>query len=430
MRNRGVGRTAAIVGIVALVAACGSSSKPSSNPATPTTAKGASAEVSSPGVTASTITIGFLNDATGVAASDSADSLGAAQARVDVQNAQGGVDGRQLKLVQGDTQSSAAGAQTASQELVQQGHVFAVAVNSAFTYGAARYLNTAQIPVTGEAYDGPEWGEQPNTNMFSAINVDPHDPAYTTLGLLLKTIGAKRYAGFAYAESPSSENGVKDSEKSVETAGVANVYDDLEVPFGTVNYTAEVLQLKAAHADVYECSCVESSDIALATAVKQGGSNAKGIFDTGYAQLTLDQPSALATAQGQYFVTSTVPFEFNTPPTVSFLAALKKYDSSYKGGIPAYGDIVSWVAVDLMIKGLEQAGKNPTRTSFMQGLRQVSGYNGGGLLPTSTNFALSAFGTAAPTECSYYMQLQGAKFVPLKPTSKFCGTVIPNSNAA
>jgi branched-chain amino acid transport system substrate-binding protein len=347
---------------------------------------------------------------------------------VDVQNAQGGVDGRQLRIVTADTTSSAAGAQAAAQELVQQKHVFAIAVNSAFTYGAARYLNQQGIPVTGEAYDGPEWGQQPNTNMFSAIASDPQDPAYTTLGQFLKTIGAKRYAGFAYADSPSSENGVKDSEKSVETAGLSNVYDDLAVPFGTVNYTAEVLQLKSANVDVFECSCVESSDIALATAVKQGGSTAKGLFDTGYAQLTLDQPSALAAAQGQYFVTSTVPFEYNTAPTTNFLAALKKYDTSYKGGIPAYGDIVSWVAMDLMIKGLEQGGTNLTRSSFMQGLRQVSSYDADGLLPSSVNFALSDFGTAPATECTYWMQLQGNKFVPLKPTSKFCGTLIPNSN--
>jgi branched-chain amino acid transport system substrate-binding protein len=318
----------------------------------------------------------------------------------------------------------------ASEVLVQNKDVFAVDVNSAFTYGAFKYLNKVGIPVTGEAYDGPEWGQQPNTNMFSATAIDPQDPAYTTLGQFLKAVGATRYAGFAYAESPSSENGVKDSEKSVETAGLANVYDNLQVPFGTVNYTSMVLQMKSQNVNAYECSCVESSDIALATSVNQGGLKATGVFDTGYAQLTLNDPSAVAAAQGQYFVTSTVPFEYKTAPTMDFAAALQKYDPSYKGGIPAYGDIVSWVGMDLMIKGLEESGTNPTRQSFMTGLRGVSDYNAGGLLGNSVNFALSDFGTAPPTQCSYWMQLKGNQFVAIKPTSKFCGSLIPNSNVA
>ena len=406
--------------------------------ATPTTATtalagsagGANRTASAVGVTPSTITIGFLNDATGVAVSDSADSLGAAQARVDLQNAQGGVNGRQIKIVTADTASSGAGAKTAAQLLDQQKHVFAIAVNSAFTYGATTYMQTQGIPVTGEAYDGQEWGQQPNTNMFSAVPSDPKDPSSTTFGQFLKSIGGTKYAGFAYAESPSSENGVKAAEESVTKAGISVVYSNLAVPFGTVDYTADVLALKAAGANVYECSCVESSDIALATAVQQGGLKAKGVFDTGYAQLTLDQPGVLAAAQGGYFVTSTVPFEFKTPPTVNFLNALQKYDTSYKGGIPAYGDIVSWVAMDLMIKGLQQAGTNPTRSSFEQGLRQVTSYNAGGLLPTTVSFAPSQFGVDPETACSYYMQLEGKQFVALKPTSKFCGTKIPNSNVA
>ncbi len=89
---------------------------------------------------------------------------------------------------------------TAAEVLVQQKNVFGIAVNSAFTYGAAKYMNEQGIPVTGEAYDGQEWGQQPNTNMFSAVVSDPHHPAYTTLGQFLKSIGTARYARLAYAD--------------------------------------------------------------------------------------------------------------------------------------------------------------------------------------------------------------------------------------
>src|ERR1700691_263415 len=95
MRFSGYRRTVVAIGVVAMVAsACGSSSKSTSAPTTTTgtsgttattAAKGATLTASAPGVTPTTITIGFLNDATGVAASDSSDSLGAAEARVDLQ---------------------------------------------------------------------------------------------------------------------------------------------------------------------------------------------------------------------------------------------------------------------------------------------------------------------------------------------------------
>ena len=44
-----------------------------------------------------------------------------------------------------------------------------------------RYLNQQGIPVVGDGLDGPEWGQQPNTNMFNWANSlnPPLFPAYT-----------------------------------------------------------------------------------------------------------------------------------------------------------------------------------------------------------------------------------------------------------
>ena len=68
-------------------------------------AAGAASSDAIPAVTSSTITIGMMDDETGVAASTTGDGVGAAQARIDLQNKEGGVDGRKLKLVAVDTQS-------------------------------------------------------------------------------------------------------------------------------------------------------------------------------------------------------------------------------------------------------------------------------------------------------------------------------------
>ena len=79
-----------------------------------------------------------------------------------------------------------------------------------------------------------------------------------------------------------------------------------------------------------------------------------------------------------------------------------------------------------MIKGLEVAGQNPTRASFISNLRQVTGYTADGLLPSPTPF--SPFGSPQmlpDTYCTYYIQLQGDKFVSVGPGGKaICGNKV------
>jgi branched-chain amino acid transport system substrate-binding protein len=153
----------------------------------------------------------------------------------------------------------------------------------------------------------------------------------------------------------------------------------------------------------------------------------KQLYYTGYDQTTIEQPSARQAAQGDYFVASTVPLTKQYPGAATFLNALKKYDPSYKGGIPDFGLIGGWLSTDLMIKGLEVAGKNPTRSAFISNLQKVTSYNAEGLLPGPVGF--DDFGHLPAHPCAYYMQLAGSSFRVATPGRKpLCGTVIPNSN--
>ena len=53
--------------------------------------------------------------------------------------------------------------------------------NSALFFSAAKYPQQAGVPVTGNFSDGPEWGEQPYTNMFASDDgsVNPKYPVNT-----------------------------------------------------------------------------------------------------------------------------------------------------------------------------------------------------------------------------------------------------------
>ncbi len=408
--------------------ACGSSSQSSAPTSAPvagtsaTTTAGATRTASAPGVTPTTITLGLLTSVTGDAASTFADTSQGAQARIDLQNAHGGVDGRTIHMTTADDQSSTTQALTASQALVDNDHVFGVMGVSAFLFAAYKQLQTEGVPVTGGGFDGPEWGEQPNTNMFTFTPVDakyPGSPPFTVTGQFFKSIGSTNVAEFA-SQTPSSVGAAQSAKTSVLAAGLKNTYQDLNFPFGGVDFTAQMLQLKQQGVDAAYCVCVESSDLALSTAAKDAGVALKQILATGYDQQTLDDPAAVSAAQGQYFTTVTVPFELGTAPTAEMLAAMKQY-VGYTGTVPDYGQVEGWLSADLMISGLQLAGANPTRTSFIDGLRTDTSYTGGGLLPNPVNSSLAEFGTVPRTQCTYYVQLQGNKFVPLP---KRCGTFL------
>src|SRR4249919_3115188 len=62
------------------------------------TGAGAQSSSSDPGITAKDVTLGYISSQTGVAASTHRNAHKACQARVDAENAKGGVNGRKIKL--------------------------------------------------------------------------------------------------------------------------------------------------------------------------------------------------------------------------------------------------------------------------------------------------------------------------------------------
>jgi branched-chain amino acid transport system substrate-binding protein len=424
------------LGAAAVLAACSSSSKGASSATSPTSTpagstgaapSGGSNKASAPGVTKTSIKIGFITDLTGVGASTYSDAQKGAQARINALNAAGGINGRKIDLVVADAQSSPSGFLTAAQDLVNKG-VFAIIPDSSFTFGGYRYLQQNGIPVAGNAQDGPEWGKQPNTNMFAFFgDIDSKAPANTLDGLFFKSLGVTSVAGFAYGISPSSINSIKDLKESLAAEGIKMGYENLSVPFGASDFTADALSMKQAGVNGAVCSCVQSTNIAMAVGAKQAGIPLKGaLMFSGTDSSLFTNPTATAAAQGTYWPADIVPIDLHKPATEAFVANLQKYDSNYKGGYPSYGVITAYLGADVMIEGLTVAGQNPTRNSFIENMSKVSSWDAEGLLASPVGW--NHFGTAAQTSCEYFTKVQGNQFVTINNGKPFCGTLIPNSD--
>jgi hypothetical protein len=68
----------------------------------------------------------------------------------------------------------------------------------------------------------------------------------------------------------------------------------------------------------------------------------------------------------------------------------------------------------MAIKGLKNAGDNPTRQGFVDGLRKADGgiYDSAGLTCNPINLSYEHFGKISDLEsCLYYVQVKDGKFV-------------------
>ena len=379
--------------------------------------------------TGSPMSIGLICSCSGEAGPEYQGVQGAFLARIDEQNAQGGVDGHKLQMVFEDDATNPSQDPVAVQTVLSK-HVIGIVAVSALFFEGAKYANQAGIPVTGASSDGPEWGEQPYTNMFASDtgSIDPKYPVNTQIGKFLVSHGGSVVGSYGYGISPSSSRSAIATVRSVVHAGGTQGILDISVPFGSVAFGPEALAAKAAHITGLYAGMVDSSNFAMATAMKQAGVTLKAVvFPTGY------QPSAPASPawselQGDYFDTEFRPFAAPDAATEHMQSVLEKYDGFTKSRFPTLNEYEAWVGADLMIQGLLKAGKSPTPAGTIKALRSIKAYNGGGLLPVSINYS-TIFGHDLPRSCGWYLQAKKSGFALVSKTP-FCGTDLPGTSTA
>jgi branched-chain amino acid transport system substrate-binding protein len=398
--------------------------------ATPVIAMGGIGGISAAGAATSNkapITLAYVTDLTGEGASQNGTSAAGFNARIALQNAQGGVNGHKLIPLVIDDQTSPSAIATAVQSADSK--AFGIVSQSPLFFLAAKYPQQQGVPVTGSYDDGPEWGTQPYTNMFASDegSVNPKYPVNTFLGSFIKQHGGTVLGSYGYSISPSSSRSAISTARSFTAAGGKVGVLDTTVPFGSVDFTSTALVARQKKINSMVPSLDNNSNYALATALKQAGVKMKAVvFATGYEPDVIKSP-VWNTLQGMYFLSLFRPFSLPNGGTQQMAAALQKYQHFSKTQFPAFGQYESWVGADLMIKGLQMAGPNPTRAGVIKALRGLKSYNANGLLPQSINYA-TVFGHDLP-ECTWIMKAQKTGFVAVssKPT---CGHDIPGTTTA
>jgi branched-chain amino acid transport system substrate-binding protein len=429
-------KTLAVTGaLVALVAAgCSSSKSNTSNTtaggstattsggSTATTAAGGSSgnPSSAPGVTPTTIKVGFITSQTGNAASTFSDAEKGALAAFTAINNAGGINGRKVQLVTADDQSSPTGDLSAMQSVVSQG-VFMIENFSPYLFGGYKVATAAGIPVVGGGFDGPEWAVSQNMFSYGGGISATQQSANTYIAEFFKLVGATNVGGLAYGISPSSTASITNLAKGLQTIGLKMGYQNLTVPFGGVDVTSYILAMKQASVNGAACSCVQSTNLAMFTGLKQAGmTNVKALSFSSADNSVFSNATAAQAAQGAYYSTLIPPPDVNSAATTTFMNNVAAVDSSYKiGTIPSYGLTGAYLGAEVGIYGLQLAGQNPTRDAFISKMNQVSGWTANGLLASPVSWVNR--GTPPAQICNYYVQVEGNSFVTINGKKPVCG---------
>ncbi|HVA06812.1 MAG TPA: ABC transporter substrate-binding protein [Acidimicrobiales bacterium] len=387
---------------------------------------------SSPSVAASSkgpLTVALITSQTGLAGPEYGDAAQGFLARIALQNAHGGVNGHKIVPLVINDNSNPTTVVTGVQEAISKGAIGIVSESPVF-FLAAKYPQQSGIPVTGGSFDGPEWGTQPYTNMFAADSgsIDPKYPVNTVFSSFLRAHGGTTIGSYAYQISPTSVRGATYTADGFKTEGGQIGVLGTSIPFGSVAFTPEALLAKQKNVNAVFAAMDGDSNVALATAFKQAGVKTKAVvFPTGYEPSIVGTP-AWSSVQGDYFVAEFRPAAVPDAATEQLTSALQKYEHRSPSNFYDYGIAEAWMGADLMMKGIQLAGSNPTSAAVVHGLRNLKSYNGAGLVAHPVNYATD-FGHDPATTCLWYLQAQKKGFVPVS-SQPWCGHDIPGTSVA
>jgi branched-chain amino acid transport system substrate-binding protein len=374
-----------------------------------------------------TVTIGVLTDVTGPAASGNKSLVDGVRAGTYY----AARNGYKIKYVIADTATNPTQALSAAQRLVTQEHVKAVIAGSALTFAAAPYLKSRGVPVIGPAQDGPEWTT--DNNMFGTVGNFHAEKVSTTFGDFFKMQGATSVGAIGNGISPISAEAAKGAVQSAKAAGLTIGYINANVPLGTTDMAPTALAMKNNGVNGVTAAVAANTAFALISSLKQQGADLKAAaLATGYgADLLQAGPGALKDAQNVYFSLGYEPMEMQTAATKAFAGDLKSAGIS---GDPSYGMYSGYTAMGILVRGLKDAGGQPSQSSLISALQQVHNWNALGLFGTHTVDLNDRQNQANGADnCLWFTQLQGNSFTLVKGADPVCGkvvqgvTVSPNS---
>jgi branched-chain amino acid transport system substrate-binding protein len=287
-------------------------------------------------------------------------------------NAQGGVNGRQLKLVARDDGYEPEKAKAAVKALIEEDKVFALvgSVGTPTGIAAVPILTEARVPLVG-MFTGAEALRQPFNRQVFHVRGSYYDETERIVQHLT-SLGLKKIAVF-YQNDAYGKAGLEGVERALARRQLKMVATGT-VERNTVEVAKSVEAILAAQPDaIVQISAYKS----CAAFIKQ--SRAKG-FGGQYFNVSFVGSKALADELGEggagVVISQVVPFPYGASiPIVREYqqimgdAGHKEFDFSSMEG---------FLIAKVFVEGLKRSGRNPTREGLINGLETIRDWDMGG----------------------------------------------------
>jgi branched-chain amino acid transport system substrate-binding protein len=367
----GARRALLLVAAVALVAAgCGNSgSDDSADDATPTTGGVVENDV---GVTDKEVKVTLLGTLTGPNALGEAGFNDGFEAYVEALNAEGGVNGRTIKIVSTRDDASTPPRQLSEfQQAMEDDSPFLVVMASG-NFAAADAAIEGGVPVVGQ-YTSTAWHK---SDLFFAVNagswgasdqstVKAGPPGLSGAGYdayILRKKGETKMATFGYAIAGSSDS-ASEICAEVDTLGVDCAYSDTSLAFGFTDIGASLAKLKSENITHIYAAMDVGGCVTILRSLKRAGLDA-----------TLRCPAADAKTPGHYpdvadnlFMVQTGAPETSKIP--GMVAVLKETKARKPGKERTAATRLGWYAGILLKDALTEMGDEITRENFVETIR-------------------------------------------------------------
>jgi len=322
------------------------------------------------GVTDTSVKFGSHTDLSGPLAIGGAPSTMASQIRFDAQNAAGGVHGRQIELVVEDTQYQVPLAVRATNKLVQNDRVFAL------FHSVGTQQSLATMPITDRAgvpYVFPLTA--------AASMAEPLHPLHFSYFVTYanQARGAIRYfhgkEGFSTMcmQTHSTEYGEENRrgmEAIAEELGIEVKLVGTHKPTDS-EFAGAATAIKNAGCEFVYLGTTVRDSMAFYMSLRQLGF--EGTVASNMLPFLPMVPQAGGGAmEGLYVVTPMGAVDWSTGPDER-----REFRDEFvrrAGEEPSVYALYGWLAADLTIKALENAGPDLTVESFTKGIEQIQGY--------------------------------------------------------
>jgi len=325
------------------------------------------------GVTDTTVKVGGFAAQSGPVAPIGISVRKGFEAYIKYVNDQGGVNGRKIDIVQiVDDQFDGAKALTAAKQLVESDKVFALApiLGTAGYMASYDYFVEKKIPVIYPMTGVEQTAHPPQENIF-AVQPNNYDEAKILTQYLVDELGLKKIA-VLWQNSDMGEQGLKGVKDYIGELGAELVYDAPH-DAGSVDFTTPVLNLKQKGAEGVVIMTTLSETIGIVKEMYKQGVTAVPI--TSYVNADpVNVPALAGEAAVGLYAGGWVPVADPNDPNIKlFWEIYGKYNN---GETPdAYGT-AGFIAAELLVKGLQEAGRDLTYESFIQALEGLEDWSG------------------------------------------------------